>query len=52
MEELSIHKDVKDKLSIFIEEKKIPHIIFYGPNGSGKKTLLLDFINKIYNNDK
>ena len=23
-----------------------------GPNGSGKKTLLLEFINKIYNNDK
>ena len=41
MEELPIHKDVKDKLSIFIEEKKIPHIIFYGPSGTGKYTQAL-----------
>ena len=48
MEELSIHKNVKDKLSIFIEEKKIPHIIFYGPSGCGKRNVLRFFIHKIY----
>ena len=48
MEELSIHKNVKDKLSVFIEEKKIPHIIFYGPSGCGKRNVLRFFIHKIY----
>jgi len=48
MEELSIHKDVKEKLSVFIEEKKIPHIIFYGPSGCGKRNVLRFFIHKIY----
>ena len=48
----TLHHKIKKKLDYFIEKNKIPHIIFYGPNGSGKKTLLLDFINKIYNYDK
>ena len=47
-----LHKKIQLKLDYFIKTNKIPHIIFYGPNGSGKKTLLLNFINKIYNNDK
>ena len=37
---LDIHKKVKDKLNFFIKENKIPHIIFYGPSGSGKRTIL------------
>ena len=48
MEKQVIHKEIKDKLSIFIQEKKIPHIIFYGPSGSGKRNVLQFFINKIY----
>ena len=48
MEELQIHQDVKKKLTIFIEEKKIPHIIFYGPSGCGKRNVLGFFIRKIY----
>ena len=48
MEELSIHKEVKAKLSVFINEKKIPHIIFYGPSGCGKRNVLRFFIHEIY----
>ena len=48
MEELQIHQDVKKKLTIFIEEKKIPHIIFYGPSGCGKRNVLDFFIREIY----
>lgn len=48
---LDIHIEIKEKLNFFIENKKIPNIMFYGPNGSGKKTLVNEFINKIYNND-
>jgi len=48
MAELDIHRDIKDKLKTFIVEKKIPHIIFYGPSGSGKRYILRYFITNIY----
>ena len=51
MAELDIHQDIKDKLKIFIQEKKIPHIIFYGPSGSGKRYILRYFINSVYKTD-
>tara|TARA_B100001093_G_scaffold519702_1_gene609931 strand:- start:4751 stop:5560 length:810 start_codon:yes stop_codon:yes gene_type:complete len=50
--ELNIHEEIKNKLNIFIKNKKIPHIIFHGEHGSGKRTLLKEFINNIYNKDK
>ena len=30
---------------------KIPNIIFHGPSGSGKRTIVHEFINTIYEND-
>lgn len=49
---IEIHKDIKSRLQFFLRENKIPNIIFHGPNGSGKRTLINEFINNIYNNDK
>ncbi len=49
---LTIHKDITDKLDNFIEHKKIPNIIFHGTSGCGKKTILFNFLKKIYRNDK
>jgi len=37
-----------EKLNFFLKENKIPNIIFHGPIGSGKKTILKQFIQKIY----
>lgn len=48
---LQIHDDIKEKLDFFLHSKKIPNIIFHGPNGSGKKTLVFDFIKDIYKSD-
>ena len=45
------HNVIENKLLYFIEKKKIPNIIFHGPSGSGKRTIVNDFINKIYSND-
>ena len=50
MEKISIHKQIYKKLDHFIEIKKIPNILFHGKYGCGKKTIINDFINKIYNN--
>ena len=49
---IEIHKNIESKLDFFLNNKNIPNILFYGPNGSGKRTLLNNFINKIYNNNK
>ena len=49
---LDIHKPIINKLNFFVKENKIPHIIFYGPTGSGKRTILNKFISNIYKNDK
>ena len=49
---LDIHKSIKEKLDYFYKIHKIPNIIFHGSNGSGKKTIVNEFINKIYDNNK
>jgi DNA polymerase III delta prime subunit len=52
MTTLNIHQTIKEKLSYFHKIHKIPNIIFHGPSGSGKRTIVNEFIHKIYNNDK
>jgi hypothetical protein len=47
-----LHSDVVTKLRHFIANKKIPNIIFHGPNGCGKNTILSNFIQSIYNDAK
>ena len=49
---LQIHQNIKEKLNDFIKNMKIPHIIFYGPSGSGKRVLVYEFIDNIYKNNK
>lgn len=39
---------IAEKLDKFIENKSIPHIIFHGDNNVGKKTILFNFLNKLY----
>ena len=51
MDYINIHKEITTKLDFFINNKKIPHIIFYGESGSGKRFILDNFIKKIYNNN-
>jgi len=49
---LAIHENIKQKLHYFNKIHKIPSIIFHGPSGSGKKTIVNEFINTIYDNNK
>ena len=50
--QLPIHSEIENKLDYFLKTGKIPHIIFHGYSGTGKRTIVYNFINKIYNNDK
>ena len=49
---LDIHQSIKNKLNYFHEMHKIPNIIFHVPTGSGKRTIVNDFIHKIYDNKR
>jgi DNA polymerase III delta prime subunit len=49
---LNIHQSIIEKLKYFHGTHKTPNIIFHGQSGSGKRTLVNEFINIIYNNDK
>jgi DNA polymerase III delta prime subunit len=44
----SIHEKINKKMDRFIDINKIPNILLYGESGSGKKTILKRFIQKIY----
>jgi hypothetical protein len=49
---LNIHQSIKEKLDYFYSIHKIPNILFHGPTGCGKRTIINEFIHKIYNNEK
>jgi|TARA_Y100000992_G_scaffold269932_1_gene209958 DNA polymerase III delta prime subunit len=48
---VNIHENIIHKLNCFNENKKIPNIIFHGPSGSGKRSIVNNFINTIYKNN-
>ena len=50
--QLSIHNNIKRKLTGFYNCQRIPHLLFHGSPGTGKRTLVYDFVNKIYGGDK
>lgn len=47
-----MHKNICQHLDYLLEQKSIPNIIFHGESGSGKRYLIHNFINKVYNYDK
>mgnify|MGYP000915442245 FL=1 len=49
---LDIHKNIYEKLKKFEMTNKIPHLIFHGASGTGKRTIVNKFLNSIYNSDK
>ena len=49
---LDIHQNIKERLKYFYSIHKIPNIIFNGSSGSGKSTIVNEFISLIYEGNK
>jgi replication-associated recombination protein RarA len=48
---INIHNNIHQKLNYFYETNKIPHLLFHGSSGCGKRTIVHQYLNKIYQND-
>jgi DNA polymerase III delta prime subunit len=49
---INIHNSITEKLEYFRTIHKIPNIIFHGPSGCGKRTIVHNFVKSIYDNNK
>ena len=49
---INYHPLITEKLNFFLQTEKIPNIIFHGPSGSGKRTIVHKFVADIYNHNK
>jgi hypothetical protein len=49
---INYHPLITEKLNFFLKTEKIPNIIFHGPSGSGKRTIVHKFVADIYNHNK
>ncbi|CAN0374228.1 unnamed protein product [Pylaiella littoralis] len=48
LESLDVHPELTTRLVAMSEDGEIPHLLFYGPAGSGKKTRVLALLKRIY----
>ncbi|PON38246.1 AAA+ ATPase [Parasponia andersonii] len=48
LDQVLVHQDVAQNLKKLVTEQDCPHLLFYGPSGSGKKTLILALIRQIF----
>ncbi|KAJ2397095.1 Subunit of heteropentameric Replication factor C (RF-C), partial [Coemansia sp. RSA 2559] len=48
LDELVSQSDIVDTLQRFVDDGKLPHLLFYGPPGTGKTTTILAIARKLY----
>ncbi|KAJ3119363.1 Replication factor C (RF-C) subunit [Nowakowskiella sp. JEL0407] len=48
LDELISHADIISTITRFIDENKLPHLLFYGPPGTGKTSTILACARRLY----
>lgn len=48
LDALDYHDEITERLQSLSSDKNIPHLLFYGPTGSGKKTRINALLRSIY----
>ncbi|KAG9285856.1 hypothetical protein G9A89_013281 [Geosiphon pyriformis] len=49
--ELTCHPNITRTLRLLANDKEFPHVLFYGPNGAGKKTRVSCLLQELYNHE-
>ncbi|KAJ1538787.1 Replication factor C (RF-C) subunit, partial [Nowakowskiella sp. JEL0078] len=50
LDDLISHTDIISTITKFIDENKLPHLLFYGPPGTGKTSTVLACARRLYGN--
>lgn len=48
LEDVELHPEVSNLLAHLADSGDMPHLLFYGPSGSGKKTRVMALLHRIY----
>lgn len=48
LENVIVHQDIAQNLKKLVTEQDCPHLLFYGPSGSGKKTLIMALLRQMF----
>ena len=48
LDELISHEDIINTIRKFLDQDKLPHLLFYGPPGTGKTSTILACAKEIY----
>ncbi|GMN38987.1 hypothetical protein TIFTF001_008206 [Ficus carica] len=48
LDQVLVHQDIAQNLKKLVTEEDCPHLLFYGPSGSGKKTLIMALLRQIF----
>ena len=45
---LTLHESITNKLRALAKSEELPHLLFYGPSGAGKKTRVMALLKEVY----
>ncbi|XP_031474425.1 replication factor C subunit 3 isoform X1 [Nymphaea colorata] len=48
LDKMTVHEDIAKNLKKLVSEHDCPHLLFYGPSGSGKKTLIMALLRQMF----
>lgn len=48
LNKLTLHNEISVKLEALAHSEEVPHLLFYGPPGAGKKTRVMAFLREVY----
>ncbi|XP_019054454.1 PREDICTED: replication factor C subunit 3 isoform X2 [Nelumbo nucifera] len=48
LDKMLVHEEVAKNLKKLVTEQDCPHLLFYGPSGSGKKTLIMAVLRQMF----
>lgn len=48
LDKITVHEEIAQNLKKLVTEQDCPHLLFYGPSGAGKKTLIMALLRQIF----